>query len=374
MSKAFDAHDFETQARRYLPKMVYDFVAGGAGDEVGIDANAEALRTWKFLPQRLHDVSHRDLTARLWDRTYKLPVYITPTGMNGILRHDADAMLARAAARAGIPFALSTASTQSIEEIARAGDGEKWFQLYVMGQAIADSLCQRAQAAGYSTLILTADVPLNGYRERDMRDNFGLPLHITPRTIWDGMTHPLWSLRFVAHGIPKLGNFQSDSAQSTEMQAAVMNRQMDASFDWTALARLRDLWKDKLIVKGLLRKDDAQRCAQMGIDAVILSTHGGRQLDDAMPPMAVLPEVVDGLGIPVLIDSGIRRGTDVVKALCLGASMTGIGRPALYAVAAHGEEGVDALIAILRDEMDRGLALVGATDLPGLDASLMRRI
>lgn len=373
MSGLHNAHDFQRRARRYLPKMIFDFIEGGAEDERGLRANTAAFADWTFLPRRLRDVSRRDLTARLWDRNYRMPLYISPTGFNGALRHGADAMLARAAARAGIPFALSTASSQSIEEIARAGEGDKWFQLYVLHREISAAMCRRALDAGYTTLILTVDVPMNGYRERDMRNGFGLPPRYRPRTVWDGVTHPRWSLDFLRHGVPGLRNFETSESQSPEVQAALMKRQMDASFDWDALAALRDAWPKKLVVKGILRGDDARRCADLGADAVILSNHGGRQLDDAVPPVAVLPEIAADLPVPVLIDSGIRRGSDVIKSLCLGASMAGIGRPALYAVAALGEDGVTRLLDVLRDEMDRVLAMLGAPELAELNADMLLR-
>ena len=373
MSGIFNAYDFQRLARRRLPRMIYDFIAGGAGDERGIDANTVAFNAWRFLPHRLRDVSSRDLTARLWNRSYDLPIYIAPTGFNGALRPGADSMLARAAARANIPFALSTASSESIEDVARAGDGDKWFQLYVLHREISTAMCRRARDAGYSTLILTVDVPLNGYRERDMRNGFGLPPRYTPRTLWDGITHPAWSLDFLRHGVPGLKNFETTESRDPAVQAALMKRQMDASFDWEALAALRDLWPGKLVVKGILRKDDASRCAAMGIDAVILSNHGARQLDDTVAPLDVLPEISSDLDLPLLVDSGIRRGSDVIKALCLGAGMAGIGRPALYAVAARGEAGLDQLIAILRDEMDRTLAMLGTAALPELGQALLCR-
>lgn len=373
MTGIFNAHDFQRLARRRLPRMIYDFVEGAAGDEKGLDLNTRAFGDWQFTPRRLRNVSQRDLTARLWDRSYTLPIYLCPTGFNGALRPGADAMLARAAARAGIPFVLSTASSQSIEEVARAGEGDKWFQLYVLHREISVAMCARARDAGYSTLVLSVDVPVNGYRERDMRNGFGLPPKYSPRTIWDGISHPAWSLDFLRSGVPKLKNFETTEARNPEVQAALMRRQMDASFDWEALAALRDQWRGKLMVKGILRADDVRRAAEIGADAVILSNHGARQLDDTVAPMTVLPEIAAGAGIPLLIDSGVRRGTDVLKALCLGASMAGIGRPALYAVAAQGEAGLDRLIAILRDEMDRGLAMLGCAALQELGADLVRR-
>lgn len=371
MVRAFSTADYRARARCRLPRMVFDYLEGGAEHERGLARNVDAFEDWRFLPRHLVDVSTRSLETRLWDRTMRLPVYVSPTGLNGLLRAGGDAMLARAAARAGIPFALSTASNISIEEAAQACDGEKWFQLYVMNRDIAWTMVERARAAQYDALILTVDVPLNGYRERDMRNGFQVPARYTPRTVLDGMLHPFWSLDFLRNGVPKLRNFETLAATSLEAQAAIMSRKMDASFAWDDLAALRDKWQGRLIVKGLGRVQDAVACAELGVDAVVLSNHGGRQVDGAEAPIRLVEQTAAAAGIPVFMDSGARRGSDVVKALCLGASMVGLGRPLLYALAADGEAGVDHLLGVLADEMDRTLALIGARDIPGLDRSLL---
>jgi (S)-mandelate dehydrogenase len=371
MTGLFSIADYRRAARRRLPWMVFDYLEGGAEDERGLERNIKAFEAWNFLPRRLQDVSRRSLQARLWDRSFALPVYLSPTGLNGLLRPGGDLALARAAAAAGIPFALSTASNASIEEVARASDGEKWFQLYVMTREIADVMVQRALDADYGALILTVDVPVNGYRERDMRNGFKVPARYTPKTVLDGALHPAWSLDFLRTGAPKLANFETLESPSLEAQAAILARKMDAAYTWDDLKRLRDRWPRRLIVKGISRLDDARHCAELGVDAVILSNHGGRQLDGAAAPIGLVAPVAEALPIPVLVDSGIRRGADVIKGLCLGAAMVGLGRATLYGLAARGEAGVSHCVEILKDEMDRTLALIGAADLAGLDRGLL---
>jgi len=371
LAKAYCVDDYRKKAQKRLPKMVFDFLEGGAESEKGLDRNITAYDAWRFLPRRLQNVEKISLDVNLWDRNYPRPFYISPTGLNGLLRAGGDAMLARAAAKIGIPFALSTASNLSIEDAARASDGEKWFQLYIMDRDIADSMVQRALDAQYDALILTVDVPVNGYRERDMRNGFGVPAKYTPQTMIDGAMHPLWSLDFLLNGVPKLRNFETAAAVNVEAQAALMSRKMDASFNWGDLARLRERWPRKLIVKGLSRVDDAQRCAALGVDAVILSNHGGRQLDGAEAPVSLVEAVSQKLDIPVFFDSGIRRGADVIKGLCLGATMAGLGRATLYALAAEGEVGVSACLDLLTEEMNCAMALLGAPDIAALDRDLL---
>jgi (S)-mandelate dehydrogenase len=284
---------------------------------------------------------------------------IGPTGLNGALWPEGDLALARAASRAGIPFVLSTASNLSIEDLARRCDGELWFQLYVVHRTLAEQMVERALAAGYTTLVLTTDVAVNGYRERDLRNQFKMPMSYTPRVVLDGCRHPRWSLDLLRHGMPELANFVSSEACSLEVQAALMSRQMDASFDWQALRWLRDKWPHTLLVKGLLDADDAAQCIAEGVDGVILSNHGGRQLDTAISPFEVLAETVRKVSRPVLIDSGFRRGADIVKALAMGADAVLLGRATLYGLAARGEAGVDDVLRLLKADIDRTLAQIG---------------
>lgn len=351
--------DYRELARRRLPKMVFDYLEGGAEDEQGLHHNREVLRNVRFKPRRLVDVSQRDLSTRLFGNPQSMPLLIGPTGLNGALWPEGDLALARAAGRAGIPFVLSTASNLSIEDLARRCDGELWFQLYVVHRTLAEQMVKRALAAGYTTLVLTVDVGVNGYRERDLRNQFKMPMSYTPRVVLDGCLHPRWSLDLLHHGMPELANFVSSEASGLEVQAALMSRQMDASFDWQALRWLRDKWPHTLLVKGLLDAGDAARCIAEGVDGVILSNHGGRQLDTAISPIEVLAETVRKVSHPILIDSGFRRGADIVKALAMGADAVLLGRATLYGLAARGETGVDDVLRLLKADIDRTLAQIG---------------
>ncbi|RUM22939.1 mandelate dehydrogenase [Rhizobium vallis] len=373
LKDAFSVEDFRKRAKNFLPKMVFDYLEGGSEGEAGLSRNVNAFGKWNFVPRRLTDVSECSLETTLLGKGYSLPFYLSPTGLNGLIRPDGDRLLAQAAAKAGIPFVLSTASNLSIEDIAASGDGERWFQLYVLHRDIAKTMCQRALTAGYEALILTVDVPVNGYRERDMRNRFALPATYGLRTLADGFMHPRWSINFLRSGTPKLRNFETLEAPSPEAQAALMKRQMDASFDWDALRRLREWWPKKLMVKGVLRAEDAVQCAACGVDALIVSNHGARQLDGTISPLEVLAEIASSVQIPILLDSGIRRGADALTSLCLGATTVGLGRATLYALASDGQRGVERCLEILTDELKRGMALLGASNITQLDHTLVRR-
>jgi (S)-mandelate dehydrogenase len=368
----FSVEDYRRQAKKRLPKMVFDYLEGGAEDEHGLEHNRSVFQRWRFKPQRLVDVSRRNLQTEILGKRQAMPLLIGPTGLNGALWPNGDLALAKSATKAGIPFVLSTASNISIEDLARQCDGELWFQLYVIHREIAQSMVLKALHAGYTTLVLTTDVAVNGYRERDLRNRFKMPMSYTPKVIIDGSLHPHWSFDLVRHGMPQLANFVSSQTSSLEMQAALMSRQMDASFDWRALRWLRDLWPHKLLVKGLLSAEDAQRCIAEGADGVILSNHGGRQLDCAVSPMEALADSVAMTGKPVLIDSGFRRGSDIVKALALGAEAVLLGRATLYGLAARGEVGVDEVLGLLKADIDRTLAQIGCPDIGMLSPAFLQ--
>lgn len=371
--KPVNIDDYRRLAARRLPRMVFDYLDGAASDERGLSRNRKALEATTFEPKRLRDVSQRNLTTTLLGRSQSLPLVIAPTGLNGVFWPDGDIHLARAAAKTGIPFALSTASNTTIEDVARKVDGDLWFQLYVVQRGLAKSLVQRARTAGFSTLVLTTDVAVNGRRERDMRSGFGVPFRYSPRVVIDAALHPRWSLSQLRHGLPQLANFASVDASNVEAQAAIMRRQMDASFSWDDLKMLRDEWSGPLLVKGILGVEDAARCQEIGVDGVILSNHGGRQLEDVRAPIEVLSAVSARLDTPVLIDSGIRRGTDVVKALALGAKAVMLGRATLYGLAARGEDGVLDVIRMIRDEIDTTLALIGCESCAALSEDFIAR-
>jgi (S)-mandelate dehydrogenase len=365
-TKPVNVEDYRILAQKRLPKVVFDYLEGGADDEIGMKHNREVFERYRLMPRRLVDVSKRDTGIELFGRHQAAPFMIAPTGLNSALWPKGDILLARAAEKAGIPFVLSTASTASIEEVAAASKGDLWFQLYIVQRKLAEQMVRRAEEAGYSTLVLTTDVGVNGNRERDLRNNFGLPLRYTPALIYDGVTHPRWSLSFMLNGMPQLANFVTADSSDVEMQATVMHRQMDASFSWNDFDLLRKLWRRTLLVKGVMRPDDAERCIAAGADGVILSNHGGRQLDAAVSPLDVLAETRARISAPILVDSGFRRGTDVVKALALGANAVLLGRAPLYGLAAAGEGGVDRVLDLLKDEVDRTFAQIGCASVSQL--------
>jgi (S)-mandelate dehydrogenase len=361
-----NVEDYRRLARRRLPRMVFDYLEGGAGDERGLRRNLAGFEAVTLSPRRLIDVSRRDFSVELFGHRQSLPFVIAPTGLNGVLWPDGDVALARAARKAGIPFALSTASNATIEDVAGRAGGELWFQLYVVQRGLAEQLVRRALAAGYRTLVLTVDVAVNGKRERDMRSGFGVPFRYSAGTVLDAALHPLWSLGQVRHGLPQLANFAQPGAGDVNAQAALMRRQMDASFAWDDLKALRDAWPNTLLVKGIMNAEDAERCVELGADGVILSNHGGRQLEDARAPIEVLPGVAARTQTPLLLDSGVRRGADAVKALAMGAKAVLLGRAVLYGLAARGEEGASHVLQILAAELDTTLALLGCPEVARL--------
>lgn len=371
MRKPVNTADYRDLAKRRLPQMVFDYLEGGAEDEIGLQHNRDVFHRVKFQPRRLVDVSKRSTRTSLFGKPLASPMVIAPTGLNGIFWPDGDIVLARVAGKFGIPFALSTASTTSIEDVSRAASGELWFQLYIVHRKLAAQLVQRALAAGYTTLILTTDVGVNGKRERDIRNGFAMPVRYSLRTLLDGMLHPRWSLDLLRHGMPQLANFASQDVSDAEVQAALMSRQMDSSFAWDDLKWLRDMWPHTLVVKGISRADDAERCIRNGADGVILSNHGGRQLDSAISPVEALAAAAERVTAPILVDSGIRRGSDVVKAVALGARAVLLGRATLYALAADGERGVEAALSMLHAEIDTTLAQIGCPAVTQLNSDYL---
>lgn len=371
MPPAINVADFRRLAKQRLPRMVFDYLEGGAEDETGLARNTEAFDRLRLMPFKLRDISHRTLSCELFGRAISAPLVVAPTGLNGAFWPNGDMALAKAAAKANIPFALSTASNATIEEIADGAGGDLWFQLYVIHRGLADALVARANAAGYTTLVLTVDVGVNGKRERDIRNGFAMPMRYSAKVVLDGMLHPRWSLDMLARGMPKLKNLASPTAIDTQAQAALLKRQMDTSFDFEALRALRDRWPRTLVVKGLLAPSDVERCFALGVDGVVLSNHGGRQLDHAPAPMAVLPEIMKTPPGSLLIDSGFRRGSDVIKAIASGASAVMLGRALLYGLAAAGEAGVSNVIDIFKDEIDRTMALIGCAAIAKLDSSYL---
>ncbi|MES2534229.1 MAG: alpha-hydroxy acid oxidase [Pseudomonadota bacterium] len=365
IANAINIDDLARLARRRLPGVVFDYLDGGAEDEVTLRANREAFEGYRFRPRVLTGNAERDLSITLFGERLALPFMVGPTGLNGIHWVDADLALARAAAEAGTVFTLSTPANNSIEQIAKATRGPKWFQLYPWGDRnLSARLIARAREAGYKVLVVTVDSLVAGKRERDARNKFSHELRFTPAVMLDGLTHPRWLAGvWLRRGMPRFENIAEFAAPGANASALAQftRSQRNAGLAWSDIAWIKQQWGGPMLVKGVLSIGDLQRAAGAGADGIVISNHGGRQLDGAVATIDVLPEIVAAAGkdMAVLIDGGFRRGSDVVKAFALGASGVLLGRATLYGVAAGGQPGAAKAIAILRDEVDRVLALLG---------------
>lgn len=355
--------DFETAARRILPHSLFGFVQGAAEDGISAAANRQAFADVGFLPRVLCDTSARSTAIDLWGETWSAPFGIAPMGAAAAMALDADVAMARAAAAENIPFVLSGSSLTPMERVIRENP-RAWFQLYPSAQhAESLALLQRARAAGFLTLLVTADVPVGGHREDDIRNGYGSPL----RPSWKLASHfaarPRWVARnllptLLRHGMPHFENFGDGRAPMISRTATRSHRR--DNLDWSHLERLRAAWPGRLVIKGLLSPADARRAFDLGAQGVVLSNHGGRQLDGAIAPLAVLPSVHKTLPQQrVICDGGVRRGNDVLKAVALGADLTLVGRPFMYAAVVAGSEGVRHGIRLLREEISRSMALLG---------------
>ncbi len=370
---AINIEDLRAIARRRVPRFVFTYVDGGAEDEVTLRGNREAFGRLHFRPRTLVDVSTRDLSTQLLGKRSALPFVVGPTALNGLSWRDGDMELARAASRAGVPFAMSTVSMSLVEDIAREAPGRLWLQAYVFSERrITDALIRRALDAGFEGLVLTSDFPVAGKRESDWRTGLLPKQQFTLATKLDMLMHPRW-LATVATRRPRLVNVERELPPGQDVNKFVGHGMFDPSFRWDDLKRFRDLWPRKLMLKGLLRADDAERAVAAGVDGLVLSNHGGRQLDSAISGIEALPEVARAIGgrVSILIDGGVRRGSDIAKAIALGAEGVLLGRAPVYGLAAGGAAGVTRAIEILADEFDRTLALNGCRNVAELTADLI---
>ena len=363
--------DLRRLAKRRLPKVIWDYLEGGAEDEVTLRRNRAAFDRYHLLPRMVTGKGSRDLSITLFGQRLAAPFMIGPTGLNGIYVPDADLMLARAAAAAGVGFSLSAGSNNDIEAVARVSDGPKFFQLYPWGgREVATRLLARARAAGYCALMVTVDSLIPGNRERDVRNRFAHALHFSPRIVWDAVTHPHWVVStWFARGMPRFENLAEFLPPGSDAYAlaAYTRAQRNPFYSWEDIAWLRSQWTGPLVIKGILTADDARLAASHGADAVVVSNHGGRSLDGMPATLDVLPSVVAASGgMPVLVDSGFRRGSHIVKALALGARGVLLGRAPLYGVAAAGEAGASRALEILLQETDRVMGLLGVDSVDAL--------
>lgn len=371
--RLISVEDYRQAARRKLPGMVWAYVDGGADDLVTRDANRSAFDRWRFLPRVLAGQDHHDLSTTIAGLPVSMPVLLAPTGFSGLAHWEGDLCAVRAAERCGIRHVLSTASSWSLEDVAVASPGEHIFQLYPGSAGLAGDLMHRAWQAGYRVLMVTVDVPVKGNREGERRSGMGVPPVLTPRRLVDIGRHPLWAYDVLRHRrIGGANLIEGTSVTQAVRSVAVQERDlMQSRLDWEDMAWMRDRWQGKLYVKGVLRVGDALRAADLGLDGVVVSNHGGRQLDGALATLDALPAIAAAVGerVEVLLDGGVRRGTDVIKALALGARGVMIGRPYVYGLAVAAEAGVVHVLDILREELERAMTLLGVGRVDEIDRS-----
>jgi (S)-mandelate dehydrogenase len=363
--KAFSIEELRRQAKRRLPRAVFDFIDGGAEDERTLRGNRAAFERVLLTRRVLTGVAQVSTETTILGKPSKLPIAIAPTGAVGFGWRGGDIAVARAAAAHGIPFTLSTSATASIERIAEAAPGRHWFQAYFFrDREYTFGLLERARQAGYDTAMVTVDLPVGGKRERDFRNDFGIPFRFTPRNVLDFATRPAWALDMLLRGVPQLENLAGMALRAGDTRNLVssVGRDQDPSLDWEVIRRVRDAWPGKLLLKGVVHPADAERAVALGCDGVIVSNHGGRQLDGEIASFDALPGVVRAIGgkASVLMDGGVRRGADVLKALARGAEAVMVGRATFYGVCAAGEAGALRALDILADELVRTMQLCGA--------------
>jgi L-lactate dehydrogenase (cytochrome) len=367
ISRAFNIADLRRLARRRVPRMVFDYIDGGADDEVTLRGNVDRFRDYQLTFNALQDISQISTATTILGTPTALPIVFCPTATQRLFHPQAgETAVARVAASAGIIYSLSTLATTDIETVGAATTGPKWLQLYIWkDRGLVREMITRAKAAGFTAVILTVDVPVAGNRERDLYNDFTVPPRITPRTVRQALACPgyLWKLwtsprlrpENVIHAIPSIGGGIAE----------FLNRQLDQTLTWKDLDWMIDAWGGPFAIKGIVTVPDAERCVAMGIKGIWVSNHGGRQLDGAPPTIDVLDAIVQSVGdrADVILDGGIRRGTDIIKALALGAKAVGVGRAYLYGLAAAGEAGVARAVALLTADLRRNLALIGCADI-----------
>lgn len=377
LSRAASVHDLRRIAKRRLPRGVFDYIDGAAEDERSLAANAEAFARIGFKPRVLKGVGTVDTSTTLLGKELPYPLVLAPTGFTRIADPQGELAVARAAARAGLPYTLSTLGTRSIEEVAAVSDGPKWFQVYVWrDRGLVEEMIARAKACNYEAILLTVDTAVLGRRERDVRRGFSLPPKIGPGTLVDGAVHPGWTWQFVQSEPIRFANVVGgavgDGTDAVSL-ADYVNSQFDPELSWKDLDWLRAHWDGPIVVKGIQTVEDAMIAADLGVEVVALSNHGGRQLDSAPAIVDLVAPVADAVGdrVEIICDGGIRRGSDIVKAVAAGATAAMAGRAYLYGLGAAGERGVDFVLDLFRNDMKRVMALLGAQSIADLGPDLL---
>lgn len=380
IQSAVNLEDLRRQAQRKLPRIAFDFIDGGADSEACLQRNRDAFARYRLIPRYLRDVSKRDQSVELFGHRYSSPIGISPTGLSGLFRPEADRMLAAAAREANVPFLLSSASNDSLEDVASVAPDNVWFQMYcTTNEAINTDLVQRAIKARVRVLVVSVDVPVNSNRERNKRNGFSRPLKMTPGVILEAMGHPTWVLRYLrAGGIPMMRNWlpYAPAGAKASVVADMYGTLTPAPMvSWAHIRKIREAWRGPLVIKGLLHPEDARQAVHLGAQGLVVSNHGGRQLDAAPSPLEMLPFIREAVGAhaELMLDSGVRRGSDLVIASCLGARSAIFGRPTLFGVAAGGQAGAARALAIIRSEVDMVLAQIGCTSFERLHEGYLWR-
>jgi L-lactate dehydrogenase (cytochrome) len=379
LQRYLNLDDFEPAAKRIMPKFLYGYVSGGAENDAAVRDNRKALEEYGFVPRVLNDVSSRNQTTTLFGKTYASPFGIPPMGSSALCAYRGDIVYARAAAAMNVPMILSAASLIKLEDVIKENPAA-WYQAYLAGvPERIEPLVDRVASAGFDTFVVTADVPVPPNRENNVRNGFQTPIKITPQIAWDTVTHPNWlfgtfARTYLNHGMPHFENMDAGKGPPVLSKNLMRNIGARDQLAWKHVELIRKRWKGKLVVKGLIAPEDARIARESGVDGVLVSNHGGRQLDYTMSGLRTLPEIAaEAKGMTIMVDGGIRRGTDVIKALALGAHFVFVGRPFLYAAVAAGQPGVERAISLLHDEIGRDLALLGIRSLAEITPDLVRR-
>jgi isopentenyl diphosphate isomerase/L-lactate dehydrogenase-like FMN-dependent dehydrogenase len=375
LDRAASIDDLRTRAKRRIPRFAFDLVDGGAESERNMRRNSEAFEEVELTPRYMVDVSEIDTHATLFGQTFDAPFGMAPIGMLNAFWPDADLILARLCARRNIPYVASSAASTTLERLAEAAAGNGWFQLYVSSDAsVTEGLIARAEAADYKVMMVTADVPAAGKRDRDIRNRLAVPFTITPEVVAGLIANPLWSLTTLRHGKPNIANY-ADLLQTATSYADVQKTLITPGFTWEDLKRLRDRWKGTLLVKGILHPSDALKCAELGCDGIVVSNHGGRQVAFGPPTIEALPPIAEALEgrIQIILDSGIRRGADILRAKALGADFALTGRALAYGVGAGGAQGAQRALEILQLELIRALGQLGISSIKDVGSSELTR-
>lgn len=377
MAKILEIADLKKLARRRVPKMFFDYADSGAFTQSTYQANEDDFKKIKLRQRVLVDMSNRSLASTMIGEDVAMPVALAPTGLTGMQHADGEMLAAQAAEAFGVPFTLSTMSVCSIEDVASVTTKPFWFQLYVMrDRDFVKNLIERAKAAKCSALVLTLDLQILGQRHKDLRNGLSTPPKFTPNHIWQMATRPKWCMQMLGTKRRTFRNIAGHAKNVTDLSSLSVwtAEQFDPQLNWSDVEWIKEQWGGKLILKGILDVEDARMAAKTGADAIVVSNHGGRQLDGACSSISMLPQIVDAVGhqIEIHMDGGIRSGQDILKARALGARGTFIGRPFLYGLGAMGKEGVTKALEIIRNELDISMALCGKRDIESVDRSILQ--